>query len=195
MSIRRLFQFKFKWLIVLVAALAMPLGWVGNKLHQKRQERVAIQQIRNYGVCDFCQNLEPRGPRWLWPIVGNDFFDDQDRFVLYYSKTFTDMPGNGPPFAEQGLAPLRYLPTLVSVDLHGCDVSDAGLVYLGELRRLRELDLSETPVSDAGLAHLRGLTSLRHLYLKNTRVSDAAVGELQKALPNCEVVRTRMDHG
>jgi len=37
--------------------------------------------------------------------------------------------------------------------------------------------------------HLKGLTKLQGLNLGNTQVTDAGVAELQKALPNCEIMR------
>jgi len=45
-----------------------------------------------------------------------------------------------------------------------------------------------TEVTDAHVVHLKGLTSLQSLYLGNTQVTDAGVNELQKALPNCQIV-------
>jgi hypothetical protein len=44
-------------------------------------------------------------------------------------------------------------------------------------------------VTDKGLLVLKGLTALRLLDLTNTKVTDAGVKELQKALPELEIVR------
>ncbi len=66
-------------------------------------------------------------------------------------------------------------------------VSDADLVHLKGLTQLHSLNLRNTQVSDAGLVHLKGLAQLRDLYLYNTQVSYEGVGELQKALPNCQI--------
>ena len=51
------------------------------------------------------------------------------------------------------------------------------------------LDLSFMRVTDAGLKELAGLKSLQVLDLSFTRVTDAGVAELQKALPNCHIIR------
>jgi len=40
-----------------------------------------------------------------------------------------------------------------------------------------------------GLVHLKGLTKLRELDLNVTQITDAGVGELKKALPNCQIDR------
>ena len=50
------------------------------------------------------------------------------------------------------------------------------------------LDLRDTQVTDSGLVHLKGLTNLEQLKLSGTQVTDAGVKELQKALPNCEII-------
>jgi hypothetical protein len=44
-------------------------------------------------------------------------------------------------------------------------------------------------VTDAGLKELAGLKSLQSLDLSRTKVTDAGLKELQKALPDCEIVR------
>jgi len=67
-------------------------------------------------------------------------------------------------------------------------VSDAGLEHLKGLKNLTTLHLGGIQVTDAGLEHLKGLTNLQTLDLQDTQVSDAGVKELQKALPNCEIV-------
>ena len=49
--------------------------------------------------------------------------------------------------------------------------------------------LNGTQATDADLAHLSGVTALETLDLSDTQVTDGGVGELQKALPNCEISR------
>jgi hypothetical protein len=44
-------------------------------------------------------------------------------------------------------------------------------------------------VTDAGLESLKGLTQLHELYLWGPKITDAGVKDLQKALPNCKIVR------
>ena len=57
------------------------------------------------------------------------------------------------------------------------------------MTQLGVLHLGDTQVSDAGLAGLGGLTELRVLSLCNTQITDAGIAEVQKALPNCEIIR------
>ena len=68
-------------------------------------------------------------------------------------------------------------------------ISDAGLVHLKGMTNLQNLQLLETRITDAGLVHLKGLTGLQTLGLRGTQVTDQGVADLQKALPNCEIVK------
>jgi len=69
------------------------------------------------------------------------------------------------------------------------EVTDALLVHLKGLTSLRELRLEYTQAKDAGLETLKGMTSLRNLHVEDTQVTDAGVNELEKALPDCRVLR------
>ena len=69
------------------------------------------------------------------------------------------------------------------------EVTDARLVQLERLTQLRYLDLTRTEVTDAGLVHLKGLINLQTLGLARTNVTDAGVGDLQMALPKCQIDR------
>ena len=78
---------------------------------------------------------------------------------------------------------------VVQVSLAGSDVADAGLKDLTGLKSLQQLDLSETAVTDAGLKALAAFKELRLLRLSFTKTTDAGVADLQKALPDCKIVR------
>jgi hypothetical protein len=92
-------------------------------------------------------------------------------------------------FTDQDVALLRGLATLIVLDLSGSRVTDKGLVHLKGLTDLEHLDLRDTPVTDKGLRTLKGLTALRLLDVTDTKVTAAGVKELQKALPEAEIVR------
>jgi len=47
----------------------------------------------------------------------------------------------------------------------------------------------KTQITDAGLVHLKDLTNLEYLDLRETPITDSGVAELQKAVPNCEIIR------
>jgi hypothetical protein len=93
------------------------------------------------------------------------------------------------PVSDAGLVHLRGLRQLVVLYLDNTHVTDAGLEHLRGLTELQTLGLNNTQVSDAGLVHLRGLTQPSWLDLSSTQVTGAGVAELQKALPNCKLIR------
>ena len=116
---------------------------------------------------------------------------------------------------DAGLVYLKAMAKLQSVNLLETPITAAGLIHLTGLTKLQGLYLMETPITDAGLVHLKGMTSLRHLALINCLnitdaglvhlkrltklqglnlygcqiITDSGVAELQKALPNCEIIR------
>jgi hypothetical protein len=93
---------------------------------------------------------------------------------------------------DAGLKELAQLKGLQSLDLSGCQgVTNAGLKELAELKGLQSLDLNHCRgVTDAGLKELAALKGLRYLELRGCeKVTDAGVAELQKALPDCKIIR------
>jgi hypothetical protein len=92
-------------------------------------------------------------------------------------------------FSDRDLALLRGFAPLIVLDLSESSVMDKGLARLKGLTSLEHLDLRDTPVTDKGLRLLKGLTALRMLDLTNTKVTDAGIKDLQKALPELEIVR------
>ena len=91
--------------------------------------------------------------------------------------------------ADTGLVHFKELTKLEYLDISNTKVTDAGLVQLKGLTELKDLLLINTQVTDAGLVPLKGLTKLKRLYLGDTQVTELGVSELQKALPNVEIVQ------
>jgi hypothetical protein len=104
-------------------------------------------------------------------------------------RPVTDVDFSGSKVTDVGLEYLKGLTDLQSLDLTETQVTDAGLVHLKGLTRLQRLYLVGTLVTNAGLIHLKGLTQLESLDLRRTNVTDAGVKKLQRALPNCEIIR------
>ena len=59
---------------------------------------------------------------------------------------------------------------------------------LVKLKNLESVNLYGTKVTDEGVKKLTALPNLKRLYLWQTDVTPAAIGELQKALPELEIV-------
>ena len=92
-------------------------------------------------------------------------------------------------YTDAGLVHLKDLTKLAHLNVSNSKVTDDGLMRLKGMTKLRSLSLANTDVTDAGLVHLKGMTSLQFLWLGNTSVTDAGFAELQKALPNCQVIK------
>jgi hypothetical protein len=114
---------------------------------------------------------------------------------------------------DKALEHLRAFPTLEGLDVWECNITDRGLKHLRGLDNLHYLVLWGNPITDKGLARLKGLTGLQHLCLRDTKVTDkglqslkgltalrrleldrtkvtaAGVRDLQKALPQLQVIR------
>ena len=52
-----------------------------------------------------------------------------------------------------------------------------------------EVNLMRTQITDEGLVHLKALTRLQDLSFGRNKITDAGVADLQKALPNCKIVK------
>jgi len=108
---------------------------------------------------------------------------------------------------------LRPLTKLRVLQLTYTDVDDAGLAYLADHTNLNELSLEHSSVTglgfrhledlsqlevldltgckyiyDADLTKLHGLSRLRRLVLDEARVTATGIAELQKALPNAQII-------
>jgi hypothetical protein len=92
------------------------------------------------------------------------------------------------PIGDEGLVHLKGLYNLEWLEMAETRISDAGLLHLRGTNKLQRLSLVLTSISDAGLRHLKSLKALRHLDLLGTHVSSDGVKDLQRTLPNCQIV-------
>ena len=204
---RRWFQFRLRTMLIFTLICAVGSAWVAHRMEQKRREREAIEAIGKLGgsVWYDYQRVaggEPPGPAWLRKLFGEDFFSEVDGVLLDESdvtvagllnvKRWARLGGltlwEG-SITDAGLANVKGLAHLRVLSLWEGSITDAGLANVRGLAQLQRLDLTGTQVTDAGLANLKGLTQLQELDLKRTKVTDAGANELQKSLPNCQIVR------
>jgi len=206
------FQFSIRTLLILVVIVAIPCSWMAVEMKKAREQREAVDTVRRLGGVvlyshDSRNAIKPNpgpppGPVWLRELLGDDFFAGVAAVEL-----------NRTPVTDAELVSLQGMPQLQNASLGDTQVTDAGLVHLKGLTQLLMLSLDNTQITDAGLEHLNGLTELRLLYLHNTQITDAGlvylkelthlrwlslanthvtdkgVKELQRALPNCEIIR------
>ena len=176
-------QYRLRTMFVHVVIVAIPCGWLKWKLDRKAKERAAVAEIEKSGgfvEYDWKARKEkvPPGAAWLRKLLGDDFFS-RVHFVRLDGNKFTD----------ESLLHLDQFADLELLQLPCQPVSDDILIHLMGLTHLKLLDLQGTVVTDNGLGNLRRLTGLVYLDLTKTAVTDDGVTKLQKALPNCLIVR------
>ncbi len=89
---------------------------------------------------------------------------------------------------EAGLVHLKGM-NLKELTISDEAKTDLGLKhYLAAVELPSELKLPNWKITDAGLVHLKGLNNLKALWLHGSKVTLTGILELQKALPNCEIL-------
>jgi len=171
------FQFSLRSLVVLVVAVAVPLGWFGVKMREAERQRRAVVAVERAGgwveyhqMDEFLQmtgRQEPPAPAWLMKLVGVDFFAD----IAVVSLSSTAV-GN------ETMEHLSVLTKLEVLLLGDTNVSDLGLEHLTSMTKLEVLSLADTNVSDLGLEHLKGMTKLTRLTLSETQITDLGLKHL-----------------
>ena len=104
-------------------------------------------------------------------------------FVYYFVDGNPYSELRGPEWARKWLGH-DFFNDVTGVELQGTQVSD--ISPLAKLSKLEYLYLDHTPVSD--VTPLAKLTKLEKLFIHNTQVSDQAMEQLEKALPQCEIL-------
>jgi internalin A len=169
---RRWFQYSLRSVLIFTVICAVAAGWLGKTIERKRQEREAVAAIIKSGGrvwYDYqIEHAEPRGPKWLRNLFGENLFSEVDGAVLENGR-------------DVELAQMRQMEGLTKVKTpvsHKTDVS-AGLVNLKGLAHLESLYLRETNFNHSGLSNVEGSTQLRQLLLGGTNITDAGLVHLQ----------------
>jgi hypothetical protein len=159
---RRWFQFRLRTLFVVVAVVALPLGWLSWRIEHKRRERAAVAAIEELGGLALYEWQlgrfgipNPPGPPWLRRLFGDDFFGNVKVVFLDSNEI----------------------------------LADGDLVHLTAFANLESLIIRSSKLTDAGLIHLKGLRSMFNLSLECECLTDNGVADLQRALPNCDINR------
>lgn len=192
---RRLFQFRMRTLLLLMAILPPLLGWWSYKARQQREAVAVIQGALGSISYDFItiESSPPRYlPTWLVEALGVDYFAnvvfvrfseeevaDDCLVQLQRLPTLRRLDVIKSKFTGKGLEHLKRLTGLKMLVLRGSKVNDADLKNLVSMKGLAFLELTNTQITDAGLEHVNGLTKVRQLFLDGTQVSDAGLKHLK----------------
>jgi hypothetical protein len=195
MKFRRLFRFRLRTLLVLVALLSVWLTW---HVRATRSQKEAAQAIQEYGGWirydfqfpkgiyahqDFASKAKSRVPEWLLAQLGHDFFHNVVQVNLNYSNDSGKRQENDNP-SDEALQHLVKLPHLRALLLSDSQATDSSMQYLAALKKLEYLymwDVAE--VSDEGVSHLRSLRRLKYIHLSTSQITDESLrvfGELHE---------------
>ena len=172
---RRWAQFSLLTLFVVVTVLCVWLAIAVNRSNRRRAAIIAINRLGGWVRYDFDGN-HAYGLHASLRVPGR--LDGLFRRVVEVK-----MWPSEDSYGKRGFLLAGYLPFATE------PIDNDGLRFVAELKELERLSLMYTDIGDKGLVHLRGLTRLQELRLRGTLVTDAGVAELQKALPNCEIIR------
>jgi uncharacterized membrane protein len=89
---------------------------------------------------------------------------------------------------DESVALLAPATELRMIRLSETGITDASIDTLVKLKNLESVNFYGTKVTDEGVKKLSALPNLKRLYLWQTDVTPAAIDELQKALPELEIV-------
>ena len=189
-------------MMLLVVALAVPLGWAVNRAREQREAVAAIRKAggnawypwqMSAGVAtkENAMSIGPPGPKWLTKALGPEYFgrvymlemlprDPESIFGQIEQLNDVVIIGlDSSHITDAGLSHLSRMNQLEILSISRCkNISSFGMVHLKGLTRLKELSLWRTDVDDAGLPHLRNLVNLDHLDLAETRITDNGLKEL-----------------
>jgi hypothetical protein len=164
-----------------------------------QEELLRKGETKEIPVFSFLKEKRSLAPRSNMPNAPRETYE----VSLYQEGILTRVPDPGVPFgldltgigqSATDVMPLKglgRLKSLVWLKASPIPIADEALKEMGELTNLRWLDLRYNGrITDAGLKELSGLKKLEVLDLRGSPyVTDAGVAELQKALPNCTIVR------
>jgi hypothetical protein len=195
---RRWIRFRLRTLLIVVTVSSVPVCWAAWNLDQGRRRQATVSWIQeNGGQVIFHSFYKPDKRSW-WEKITDQWFGERVRLAgLQNAKNVSDLS----PFRDlksledlalsntpvSDLSPLAELKNLNELYLEGTQVHD--LSPLAEMENLEMIWLDSTPVLD--LSPLATLTNLKWLKLRNTLVSEQQVQELEKALPNCDIVYSK----
>jgi len=127
-----------------------------------RKQREAVEAIEALGGQVYYEyqssgGQEPPGPKWLWELIGEEYFVSVVSVFL-----------SNPLVTDVVLEHLKGLTNLQVLGLSTTQITDAGLEHLKGLKKLGWLLLDNTQVTDNGVKKLQqALPNVVHLKLQD----------------------------
>ena len=169
---RRWSRFSLRLLLLLVAMIAIPLGWKMNRVHNQRLVVAEVTRLNGFvgyhhqlrSVKVARRTAEPPGPKWLTAFLGDDFFAD----IILVSV-------GGEQVTDKTMYQVASLPHLNTFSINSDRIGDAGVRSLARHSGLDSLTVTSAIVTEQGLMQLTGLKGLKHLSLGLFSVGDSEI--------------------
>lgn len=157
---RRWLQFSLGTLFAGVTGLCL---WLACCVDQARRQRTAVAELHKLHVAVMYGARQPDGrdARWKELLLGATYREPVEYIGFQHSRGLFEEP----------------------------ERIEKALALLADLRGLQRLSLEGAPVADKDLVWLKPLGTLQKLNLRYTDVTAAGAADLQRALPDCEIVR------
>jgi len=160
----RWYQYSLRTLFILMFLVACASSWLAVKMQQARRQKEIVDAVYRMGGC-----------------VQYDY-----QWKVYIEFTNPEPPVR--PFWLCKILGRDFFCDVKFVDLSSLKDTCLDLDMLNGLKEVKGLDLHNTRISDNELICLGGFRELEYLNVEDTNVTDAGVKDLQKALPNCDIV-------
>jgi hypothetical protein len=169
---RRWLRFSLRFLMLLIAVVAIPLAWKVNRVRNQRAVIAEIRKLpgfmfydyeRNYGV-GISTSSGPPGPEWLRDLLGIDYFAD----VVHVNIS-------GPQVTDETLHRLASLPHLQLLGAESDNITDQGVAVLARSKDLFSVGVTSKQLTVASVDHLQGLPKLYWLACSGQQVDDSWV--------------------
>ena len=176
---RRWLRFSLRSLMLLVAIVSIPLGWMAWQVNRVRNQRLIVAELSSVGgqvIYSYrsqqMRPQEPPGPKWLRSLLGDDIFSDVKEVDIRHDHV-----------TEQTLARIATLHAVHTLHMESGQISDNGLAHLAKMSTLQQVVLQSRGFSDASLAQLTKSKGLKALTVYSPKLTDVGlkyVGKLKK---------------
>ena len=173
-----------------LVVLTLALIWCGYQVNKAREQKVLVSIIelqggdvhydfQRRGPTEFEVGPEPKAPRWLRNLIGDEHFQ---------AVVLVHLNADGTPLELDVFKRLTRMNELEILMVEGRSLPDEAAPHIGRMRGLFWLGLAYSNASDSWIPHVTKLRGLRHLTIVGTEISPDGVEELKRKLPNCRIV-------
>ncbi|HJT33801.1 MAG TPA: hypothetical protein VJ783_17270 [Pirellulales bacterium] len=172
------------------------------RIHLPRIREINLHSLRTLGQLTYLDleqtRIGPRGLDFMRSMPALEYLGlektgltDADAHLIGKCERLVRLNVSETQIGDPTLEEIGKLKHLQSLFISGTKVSGDGLKHLRGLKKLEYIDMSRIAVDETGARHLAAIGSLQTLVLSDICIQETDVEALQKALPNCWILRER----